>query len=165
MPALDFNKRRFSMVYFGARENALHLRELETLKRLTFLNAEVDSKDDFPGQFQRLKEYSHHYSVRAWNARDGFKPFTKGFSAARFGAPIIASSDDKESRLMLGADYPYLAPSSSLDDLMSTIDFAENTHLGTQWDQAIDTMKQLRTMSCPVATAKQFIEGLRQFAV
>ena len=165
-PLFDFTRRDFRTVYYGLAENALHLDQLDNVTAVDFVDMPPHgSSDPLPKVFDDLGAYSHHYSVRAWNDRDGFKPMMKGFFAARLGAIAIASSEDEESRLILGPDYPYLSASSALPDVQDTIEFARQTQLGPEWERAVSTMTRLREMSCPVATAKSLIAGLRELRV
>ena len=165
-PSFDFNRRGFQTVYYGLEENALHLDEIDSVTAVDFVDMpEHRSSEPLPSVFDELRAYSHHYSVRAWNNRDGFKPMMKGFFAARLGAVAIASFDDEESRLILGSDYPYLSPSSRLNDVRETIEHARKTHHASEWEQAAKTMKRLRQISCPVSTAKQLVNGLRGLRV
>ncbi|WP_104914056.1 hypothetical protein [Pontimonas salivibrio] len=124
-PAYPFERRAFSHVYYGLRKNALHLDSLPELHPVDFSEMPPHrSPNPLPPVLTDLRHYSHHYSVRAWNDRDGFKPMMKGFFAARLGAVVIASAEDEESRLILGDDYPYLAASSSVEDVQAIIDYA-----------------------------------------
>jgi hypothetical protein len=161
-PVFPLEHREFAHVYYGLSENARHLDKLADLDAVEFSEMPPHrSSEPLPSVFDTLRRYSHHYSVRAWNDRDGFKPMMKGFFAARLGAVAIASAEDEESRLVLGEDYPYLAKSSSLEDVKAIIDFARDTHLGEEWHRAVDTMRELRHMSCPVKTAQDLVAGLR----
>jgi hypothetical protein len=164
IPTLTFDERPFDVVYHGAKHNAQHLTDLPELR---VLESPLDGSPERMGAFLAetlplLRRASHHYSVRRWNKSDGFKPKMKGFVAATLGAVIICSAEDEESRLVLGEDYPYLAKSSSLEDVKAIIDYARDTHLGEEWRRAVDTMRELRHMSCPVKTAQDLVAGLRR---
>ncbi|MEX2441858.1 MAG: hypothetical protein WD400_04345, partial [Pontimonas sp.] len=164
-PAHPFERREFSHAYYGLPENALHLDTLPELHPVNFSEMPPHrSPKPLPSALDGLRRYSHHYSVRAWNDRDGFKPMMKGFFAARLGAVVIASAEDEESRLILGDDYPYLAASSALEDVQAIIEYAQHTHLGPEWERAVATMQELRQMSCPVKTAQDLVAGLRKLA-
>jgi hypothetical protein len=166
VPTLPFNERSFSVIYHGDARNAQHLSLLP--ERNVFQQPMSGSEDNIRvfvnDTLPQLSRASHHYSVRMWNELDGFKPMMKGFFAARLGAVVIASAEDEESRLILGDDYPYLAASSSVEDVQAIIDHAKNTHLGPEWERAVATMRELRQMSCPVKTAQDLVEGLRGLA-
>lgn len=166
VPTLPFEERPFTVVYHGDERNAQHLPQLPKL---------VVLKSPMTGSPQRIKDFlhntlpllshaSHHYSVRKWNELDGFKPMMKGFFAAYLGSVVIASAEDEESRLILGDDYPYLARTSSLEDVREVIDHAQHTHLGPEWQHAVSTMRELRHMSCTVKTAQDLVAGLRRLA-
>lgn len=161
-PSFPSEEKTFSITYYGLAENARHLEDLPEIENSEFVGMpDHQSTEPVPSVFDTLRRFSHHYSVRAWNDRDGFKPMMKGFFAARLGAVVIASAEDEESRLVLGEDYPYLAKSSSLEDVKAIIDYARDTHLGEEWHRAVGTMRELRHMSCPVKTAQDLVAGLR----
>lgn len=164
IPTMTFDKRPFDVVYHGAKHNAQHLTDLPELR---VLQSPLDGSPERMGAYLAetlplLRRASHHYSVRRWNKSDGFKPKMKGFVAAALGAVIICSAENEESLLILGNDYPYLAKSSSLEDVKAIIDYARNTHLREEWHRAVATMQELRQMSCPVKTARDLVEGLRR---
>jgi len=163
VPTLPFDQRPFSVVYHGDERNAQHLSQLP---ELLVLQSPLSGSEERINAFLNetmplLRRASHHYSVRRWNELDGFKPMMKGFFAAHLGALVIASAEDEESSLILGDDYPYLAASSSLEDVKAIIEYAQHTHLGPEWERAVTTMRRLRQMSCPVKTAQDLVAGLR----
>lgn len=162
-PSFPFNERPFSTIYYGLPENARHLAALTGLDAIDFVDMPPHrSGQAVPGVFDTLKSYSHHYSVRAWNDRDGFKPMMKGFFAGRLGAVVIASAEDEESRVVLGDSYPYLAASSTLEDVQQILAFAQETHRKAEWRAAAEKMTELREVSCPVPTARALVDGLRR---
>jgi len=165
-PGFSFNRRFFSTVYYGLRENARHVNALSNLDAIDLVDMPPHrSSKGLPRVFDTLKTYSHHYSVRAWNDRDGFKPMMKGFFAARLGSVVIASAEDDESRAVLGDAYPYLASSSSLEDVKSMLAYARETHHQPEWRLAVKKMKELRHLSCPVSTARALVDGLRALSI
>lgn len=160
-PSFDFTRRKGSIAYYGLPENAKHLQSLPMVDVVEYQEMPAHrSSARLPAVFDQLKTYSHHYTVRAWNDRDGFKPMMKGFFAGLLGSVVIASAEDEESRLTLGEDYPYLADSSGLTDVRKVITLALETHHGETWLRAVGTMKHLRQISCPLATAGELIKGL-----
>ena len=165
-PIFSFSRRSFSTVYYGLRENARHVDALPSLDAINFVDMPPHrSSKALPRVFDTLKSYSHHYSVRAWNDRDGFKPMMKGFFAGRLGSVVIASAEDDESRAILGDAYPYLASSSALQDVIDVLGFARETHQKAEWRVAVEKMKELRELSCPVSTARALVEGLGRLSV
>ena len=151
----------FGIAYMGLRENSLHLDEIPEIKQVDYQESEWEqSKSSFLDAIDNVRKSSHHYIVRGWNSRDGFKPLTKAFVAARLGAVPIASADDAESRLLLGNDYPYLARSSGLDDVLRTIEFARSSYGSSSWESAVRTMTRLRRLSCPISAASATVRAL-----
>ena len=55
-----------------------------------------------------LPDYNAHWIVRRrGKAHDGWKPFLKGFVAARCNAVVITGRDDDDALQYLGDDYPF----------------------------------------------------------
>jgi hypothetical protein len=160
-PVADFSGKPFSVGYHGLAKNALHLNELSDLQVVDYREQPPARGElPMPMDLDVMAGFSHHYSVRAWNPGDGFKPLMKAYVAARLGACFIGSSEDEECRLVLSNDYPYLAASSSLDNVTATINYARETYGGPVWEGAVLEMKRLRRLSCPFATAEALIRGL-----
>lgn len=161
-PAFDFADKKPRVAYYGLAENAKHLDALPEVDVIDFEEMPAHrSNEPIPTVFEKLRPYSHHYTVRAWNDRDGFKPMMKGYFAGLLGSVVIASAEDDESLLVLGDDYPYLSADSSLPAVRDTITFAMESVGTDTWTRAVSTMQRLREMSCPIVTARSLIEGLR----
>lgn len=162
-PVVGFEGKPFGMGYHGLPKNVQHT---EALPDLTV----VDYREELPAPgelpmpvgWDTMATFSHHYSVRAWNPGDGFKPLMKAFVASRLGACFIGSREDREARLVLPDDYPYLAASSELDDVRAVVDYARETYLTGVWEKAVTTMVELRQRSCPFATASELVSGITE---
>jgi hypothetical protein len=139
------SSKKFSVGYAGRVENA------QWLETLPLSVHAVDSSDFSSGtrKVERfLREFTHHYSVRKYQAWDGFKPGTKAFLAAHLGAVFIGSSEDYESQLLLGGDYPYLSTSSNAEDVKRVFELARVT-FGTEMHRVAQRkMEILRRLSC-----------------
>lgn len=145
-PSADFTARKFGVAYLGAPGGALFLDELNLETKLFTGLFLQDSQ--IPQIVEALAPASHHYSVRVFFGEGNFKDATKAYVSARFGAVFIGSQADEESLLVLGRDYPYLASSSSIEDVDKVLRYAEETFLGPVWIEAVDTMKSLRSEIC-----------------
>lgn len=145
-PYMDFTKREFATGYLGGDGGALFLDELNLdaieLTGLFLRDSEV------PRLVDSLSRVSHHYSVRTYFGQGNFKDATKAYVAARFGAVFVGSRADEESALVLGNEYPYLASSSSNEDVRAILEFARTTFLGPEWRVAVETMLRLRKETC-----------------
>jgi hypothetical protein len=160
-PVAEFSNKPFGVGYHGLRKNALHLDTLQAVNVVDY-REEAPSPGELPMPMDLdvMAGFSHHYSVRAWNPGDGFKPLMKAYVAARLGACFIGSLDDDECRLILSDDYPYLAASSKLEDVTDAINYARETYGGRVWEGAVREMERLRQLSCPFTTAQALIRGL-----
>jgi hypothetical protein len=137
--------KKFSVGYAGRVENTLWLDALPLSVH------PVDTGDFSRGSRQLeqfLKKFTHHYSVRKYQAWDGFKPGTKAFLAAHLGAVFIGSLEDDESRLLLGGDYPYLSASSNVEDVKRVFELARMTFGRDLHRAAQRKMETLRRLSC-----------------
>ena len=161
MPRHRFVDKDFGVVYFGLAENAKHLGNISDIVTLDYDDMPAHRHTEpVPTGFSEMALASHHYSIRQWNSRDGFKPLTKAAVAGTFGSCIIAAADEHEALTLLGSDYPYLAASSELDDVSRTVEFAKETYLTDTWRHAVARMVTLTQKTCPVATAHQLVVGL-----
>lgn len=160
-PIAGFMDKTFGVGYHGLAKNALHLDSLQDVQVVDYREeAPTPGEPPMPMDLDVMAGFSHHYSVRAWNPGDGFKPLMKAYVAARLGACFIGSWEDEECRLVLSDDYPYLASSSSLEDVTEAINYARETYGGPVWEGAVEEMERLRRLSCPFATAQALIRGL-----
>lgn len=160
-----FAGKSFGLVYFGLPENARHIDDIPDIIALSYEDMPPHrSTSPTPAAFTDMANASHHYSIRQWGARDGFKPLTKAAVAGAFGACIIAAADEYEAVTLLGRDYPYLAASSAKDDVIQAIEFAKATYLTDTWRSAVAHMTALNERTCPVATAHQLVAGIAALA-
>lgn len=165
MPRHSFEGKNFGLVYFGMTENAQHLTDIEGLNVLDYEDMpRVRELTPLPQSFAQMAAASHHYSIRQWNSRDGFKPLTKAAVAGAFGACIIAAADEYEASALLGADYPYLAASSEREDVKRVVELAKATYLHDPWHEAVARMRTLTEKTCPIATAHQLVSGIAQLS-
>src|SRR5690606_13774193 len=91
-----------------------------------------------------ISDYKLHYSIRRRKSHDGYKPFTKGFTAAMCGSNIIVGSDDKEALVWLGEDYPYICKDLSESGILQMIDYAKSTYKGAEWRRGLRIMEGIR---------------------
>lgn len=160
-PVTEFSGKPFGVGYHGLAKNALHLDTLSEVRVVDYREeAPAPGELPMPMDLDVMASFSHHYSVRAWNPGDGFKPLMKAYVAARLGACFIGSREDEECRLVLSDDYPYLAKSSSREDVTDAINYARETYGGPVWEGAVSEMQRLRRLSCPFTSAQALVRGL-----
>ena len=91
--------------------------------------------------------------TRPW---DGWKPFLKGFLAARCGAPVIVAADDGDAGYYLGDDYPFYARSLAAADLEMAMATAAAGFGGPDWARARDIMAQVAARSSDAHVCAEF---------
>lgn len=111
---------------------------------------------------QQMRGYNLHYAVRQTRDIDGFKPFLKGFTAARCGAPIITQKSVGDAVYYLGDDYPYFLPDApGEDEILGMIDRARQGFGGAEWKCAGDRMRDLAERTSQRAIVAEFKQILR----
>ena len=80
-----------------------------------------------------MHRYNAHWIVRRRQSFDGWKPFLKGFIAARCKSIAIVARDDGDAAHYLGDDYPFyvrsLAPGQLEEDMLAF----SNAFGGPEW--------------------------------
>ena len=136
--------------YFGQAYNGLHIEQLAADGLCDNVHA---GRVEAAEWMARLPDYAIHYTVRAPQPFDGFKPFTKGAVAARCGALVLAQRDE-ESLLNLGADYPFLLSSTAYDDVRAAILRIRDSQDSPEWQAAHEAMRNLRVQCAPGRIAR-----------
>ena len=90
---------------------------------------------------------------RRW---DSWKPFLKGFVAARCGAPVIVVAEDDDAAHYLGDDYPFYARSLAAADLEMAMATAAAGFGGPDWARARDIMAQVAARSTDAQVCAEF---------
>ena len=154
----SFDKESFILGYLGGNGGSEHLNSIGGLKNVftdrSLANSEVRAI------VPAVNSFSHHLSVRTFFGDGVFKPATKAYVAARFGAVFVGSRDDVETVSVLGERYPYLADSSSLEDVEGVIQLARTTFHESQWQTAVARMNELRRESCDLRLGQAVLEAL-----
>jgi hypothetical protein len=89
---------------------------------------------------------------RSWD----WKPFLKGFVAARCGAVVIVTADDGDAPHYLGDDYPFYSRSPSPVDLEMALATAAAAFGGPDWQRARDIMAQVAARSSDAQVCAEF---------
>lgn len=151
MPLPDDHMRP---VYFGSPAKAVLPSDLrDRIALLDATNTEIVAH-----AIGHLGRYNFHYAVTpAMPPEEGIvcRPFTKGFTAAVLGAPIMVNRDAEDAEAFLGADYPFFVDSIEPDALSAALDQAEAAFGGTEWTFAQDRMKGLADQVSPQNLANQ----------
>lgn len=146
----------FRTGYFGSLENAVRSTEIE---RLVDFYSVTGAPGELADWYLRPREYPLHYGVRAWLARDTFKPFVKGFTAAAVGAPILVSGSDAEAMYWLGDHYPFVVRGASTErDIVDALHATGAVFGGPEWREAQATMAEVTQR----VTDHAIVESLRR---
>ena len=103
-----------------------------------------------------LPRYNCHWIVRNARPWDSWKPFLKGFVAARCGSPVIVVEGDGDAAHYLGDDYPFYARSLAAADLELALATTAAAFGGPDWDRARDVMAQVAVRSTDAHVCAEF---------
>ncbi|MBX9595623.1 MAG: hypothetical protein K2X46_14765 [Roseomonas sp.] len=146
IPPIACQWDHFACAYFGNFDNALHLDAVREAGLVRPIETLTGNKNHW---FEELPGYNLHYAFRPrahWGA--GFKPFTKGFTAAHAGAIVVVADDDEEATGLLGADYPFRIPASATADaVIGHLHAMRDSFANSAWREARLRMRRLRTIS------------------
>jgi hypothetical protein len=119
--------------------------------------------DGWQAALNRLPRYSFHYCLRLPQPAGSrlVKPFTKGFVAAKFGAPVIVNRQTDDAETMLGKDYPYMVDELDERIVLEVLEMARLDFGGPAWKLAQDRMASVAAAVSPQALAKQLESILR----
>ncbi|WP_150117817.1 hypothetical protein [Microvirga vignae] len=150
-------KHAFRVGYFGGLHNAKHRADLAAHVQFH------ESGSDLSQWIRELPLYNCHYAVRQNNPWDGFKPFTKGFLAARCQSPIIIVASDGDAAHYLGGEYPYLLVSDHLSDIIEMVERAATDFGGPRWQLALAIMSDIAKASSDTVVLAEFDTLVREY--
>lgn len=141
------------IAYFGAPNNC-YLSERIASRVPIFDVGLADGMERF---FRSLPEFNLHYAVRPEGPKNPnksvFKPFTKGATAAVCRAPIIVNRTADDAEYFLGQDYPFFVADLSEREVLSMIDYAEDSFGDAIWNDALDRILYLGARTHPKRVA------------
>jgi hypothetical protein len=152
VPAVTPPADRLRTGYFGDLENTVRPASLGEMVDLVG----IDTRDVNDDWLSRLPHYNCHWIVRRARPWDGWKPFLKGFVAARCGAAVIVTADDGDAAYYLGDDYPFYARSLAPADLEMAMATATAGFGGPDWARARDIMAQVAARSTDAQVCAEF---------
>ena len=136
--------------YFGDLRNTTLPESLQGAVSL------VDTKSAGENWFEMLRDYNCHWILRQRRPGFGWKPFLKGFVAARVGAVVLVTRDDENAAHYLGDDYPFYAESLDAADLEMAWARMAGAFGGPDWRMAQDIMRQVAVRSSDAQVAAEF---------
>ncbi len=130
--------------YFGRPDNTSRPASLEEAVAMVDV---VDAGFTAQDWAREAPLYNCHWIVRRKDELQEWKPFLKGFVAARCGAVVIVTRDDMNAMHYLGDDYPFYADSLAPEDLEQAWLHAASAFGGEEWRKAQAIMRQVRARS------------------
>ncbi len=130
--------------YFGRLSNTSRPDSLEQM--ITLVNV-VDARFTAQDWLREAPLYNCHWIVRQKGDTQQWKPFLKGFVAARCGAVVIVTRDDMNALHYLGDDYPFYAESLAPEDLEWAWVKVASAFGGEDWRKAQAIMRQVEARS------------------
>lgn len=98
-------RKNNEIAYFGELVNT---KITESAKQyIKFYNVDTSGKEIESSWINQVDKFEYHYAVRRKRGIDGFKPFTKGFTAACSGSKVILDKNVDDSTYYLGFHYPF----------------------------------------------------------
>lgn len=139
--------------YFGRLGNTSRPESLEEMVALVnVVDASFTAQD-----WARLAPlYNCHWIVRQKDDLQEWKPFLKGFVAARCGAVVIVTRDDMNAMHYLGDDYPFYAESLAPEDLEWAWVKVAAAFGGPEWRKAQGIMRQVAARCSRVQVITEF---------
>lgn len=138
--------------YFGELANAQYYDDLKGQVKFHRVNTK-HSSDEW---LSDIVNYNCHYAVRKNRIIDGYKPFLKGFTAAKCGANILVSVNDGDASLYLGEDYPYLISDDSFEAVSNGLAYVRDSYGGQDWRYALEIMNEVKARSSDAWIAREF---------
>jgi hypothetical protein len=150
IPAMRCQWESFACGYFGRPDTAIHLTEVVAAGLVTAQDAMIGNRN---GWIDRLGAFNLHYAVRPRRMWDGgFKPFTKGVTAARAGAVLLVEASDEEALAVLGDDYPFVVPADAdATTVIARLHALRDGFGDASWQLARARMEALREACAPAA--------------
>jgi hypothetical protein len=153
VPALVPPADRLRTGYFGDLGNTV--RPDSVAEMIDLVGTDTRNVND--SWLDALPRYNCHWIVRRTRPWDSsWKPFLKGFLAARCGAPVIVTAGDGDAAHYLGDDYPFYAPSLAAADLEMALATTAAAFGGPDWARARDIMAQVAARSADAQVCAEF---------
>lgn len=130
--------------YFGRLGNTACPDSLEQM--IALVNV-VDARFTAQDWAREAPLYNCHWIVRQKDDLQQWKPFLKGFVAARCGAVVIVTRDDMNAVHYLGDDYPFYAESLAPEALEWAWVRVASAFGGEEWRMAQAIMRQVEARS------------------
>ena len=152
VPAVTPPGDRLRTGYFGDLGNTV--RPASVAEMIDLVGTDTRNVND--SWLDALPRYNCHWIVRNSRPWDSWKPFLKGFVAARCGAPVIVVAGDGDAAHYLGDDYPFYSRSLAAADLEMAMATTAAGFGGPDWACARDIMAQVAARSTDAHVCAEF---------
>jgi hypothetical protein len=152
VPAVTPPADRLRTGYFGDLGNTV--RPASVAEMIDLVGTDTRNVND--SWLDALPNYNCHWIVRNARPWDSWKPFLKGFVAARCGSPVIVTAEDGDAAHYLGDDYPFYARSLAPADLEMALATTAAAFGGPDWTRARDIMTQVAARSTDAHVCAEF---------
>ncbi|HVH01659.1 MAG TPA: hypothetical protein VM891_01660, partial [Amaricoccus sp.] len=152
VPAMTPPGDRLRTGYFGDLGNTVRPASVAEMVDLV----STDTRNVNDSWLTALPRYNCHWIVRNTRPWDSWKPFLKGFVAARCGSPVIVVAGDGDAPHYLGDDYPFYARSLAAADLEMAMATVAAGFGGPDWVRARDIMAQVAARSTDAQVTAEF---------
>lgn len=143
---------RIRTAYFGTPANTYSPESLGHL--IDFVG--LDTSKVEMSWLDLLPHYNCHWIVRRSKPHDGWKPFLKGFVAARCQAVLAVGPDDEDALQYLGDDYPFYVRSPDPKLLEYDMMRIAAAFDGPDWHRAREIMAQVAARSTDAQVCAEF---------
>ncbi len=149
---------RFAPVYLGDPANT----EIPDALRSQIAVLPARTRDEFADQIRNLSHYNLHFAGRSFRkGQEGAaKPFLKGFTAAKLGAPILLPRDVEDAVHFLGTDYPYFYDPAV--GPQAVFERARDEFGGPVWQDARLRLRDTAAQSHPQVVATQLLNVVKE---
>lgn len=138
--------------YFGDLENTARPESIADMVELVG----IDTREVNDNWLAALPRFNCHWIIRRARPWDGWKPFLKGFVAARCGAVAIVTANDGDAAYYLGDDYPFYAQSIRPADLEMAMATVASGFGGPEWRLAQEIMAGVAARSTDAQVCMEF---------
>lgn len=153
-PSEPLPSDHLAMAYLGSRE--MTRTTALTDEMVTFLDA--STVEAFRANIKTLGQFNAHYCIRK-SAGDEpgrvAKPFTKGATAAAYGAVILTDRGTDDAVEQLGDDYPFLVNDNSDASIDAGLRHMQEAFGGPEWTTALERIANVRRLTSHQAVAGQ----------
>jgi len=138
--------------YFGLLDNTVRPETLAGMVELVGISTSTVESS----WIDALPRFNCHWIIRRKKPIDGWKPFLKGFLAARCGAVLVVAPEEDDALQYLGDDYPFFVRGLTAPELEADMAAIASAFGGPEWRQAQAIMAQVAARSTDAVVAAEF---------